>query len=127
MNWKVLVFVCIFFSCSNENVPSEIAIIFEQAGKNKIELKKVIEHFNRDPQDSLKLRAALYLIKNMQGSYYYEGEKLDQYLNYLPLINRDSEQGENIIRSFSSLYGPFSTSDLKIKFDLEQVKAKDII
>jgi hypothetical protein len=44
------------------------------AGRNRSELEKVLTHYEKSPADSLKLRAAEFLIANMQGKYseYYD-------------------------------------------------------
>jgi hypothetical protein len=44
------------------------------AGDNRSELEQVLKHYNRHPADSLKLRAAEFLIINMPGKYseYYD-------------------------------------------------------
>ena len=39
------------------------------AGKNKPELEKVIIHYSRNPDDSLKLKAAYFLIENMGNKF----------------------------------------------------------
>jgi len=46
----------------------------DQAGDNRQELEKLIEHYSNKPEDSLKLRAAYFLIKNMGNKYSITGE-----------------------------------------------------
>jgi hypothetical protein len=48
--------------------------VLKQAGDNRRELEKVLKHYSREPADSLKLRAAEFLIVNMPGkcSEYYD-------------------------------------------------------
>ncbi|MDR1340222.1 MAG: transglutaminase-like domain-containing protein [Prevotellaceae bacterium] len=48
--------------------------VLKQAGKNRRELEKVLKHYSREAADSLKLRAAEFLIVNMPGKYseYYD-------------------------------------------------------
>ena len=45
-----------------ERKPDRLQYALEFAGKNRIELEKVLEHYK---SDSLKYRAACFLIKNM--------------------------------------------------------------
>jgi len=52
------------------------------AGENRHELEKVLYHYSQNPSDSLKLRAATFLIENMPGHYTLEG----------PLINACREK-----------------------------------
>lgn len=66
-----LCFVAIFFnSCNKKNVdvPPIIADILTESGNNKGELEKLITHY-KILGDSLKLRAAYFLIENLRGKY----------------------------------------------------------
>jgi hypothetical protein len=57
----------------------EIEKILQQAGSNRRELEKVLTHYSRYHADSLKLRAAEFLILNMSGKYseYYDASLED--------------------------------------------------
>ena len=59
-------------SCKEENLRLEYALNF--AGDNRTELSKVLEHYSGD---SLKLKAARFLIENMPYYYSYTGHILD--------------------------------------------------
>ncbi len=56
-------------ACNTTGVDQELKSSLNLAGKNKKELTKVIHHYKKNPADSLKLRAAQFLIKNMQWHY----------------------------------------------------------
>ena len=49
------------------------------AGDNRPELERVLAHYARRPEDSLKLRAARFLIENMPGHYTLEGNLIGHY------------------------------------------------
>ncbi len=55
-------------SCSS-NLPKGVKKVIKQAGDNAIELEKVIEHYSSSTKDSLKLKAAYFLIENMANKY----------------------------------------------------------
>lgn len=64
----VLPLLLVLTSCDLENgYPSAVHSALDKAGKNRDELVKVIEHYSRHPEDSLKLRTAYFLIGNMPG------------------------------------------------------------
>ena len=63
--------VLTFFSCSNDS-PLEQALIY--AAFNRPELEKVLNHYKHD---SLKYRAACFLIENMPGKYGIVAENPD--------------------------------------------------
>jgi hypothetical protein len=56
------------------------------AGENRIELEKVLEHYSNDPADNLKLKAARFLIENMDLYFFYASPRLDAYYNTLDSI-----------------------------------------
>ncbi|GHT61513.1 hypothetical protein AGMMS50239_12590 [Bacteroidia bacterium] len=72
-NLFILLFIFFFVSCSQRYSP-EIEAVLNQAGNNRSELEKVLKHYSKNPADSLKLKAAEFLIVNMPGKYseYYD-------------------------------------------------------
>ena len=62
---SILLFL-LLTSCSS--VPSDVRIALEQAGINRQELEKVIEHY-KTTGEIQKLKAAYFLIANMPGKY----------------------------------------------------------
>jgi hypothetical protein len=48
---------------------TKINKVLQQAGNNRKELEKVLTHYSHNSADSLKLRAAEFLIENMPGKY----------------------------------------------------------
>lgn len=55
------------YSCSQ--YPREISESLELAGKNRPELEKVLDHYSHDPADSIKYRAACFLVRNLRWHY----------------------------------------------------------
>lgn len=71
----------ILASCTHPEDLLEEALI--QSGDNRNELEKVLQHYALDKADSLKLKAAEYLIENMPGHYSVISEKLVDYKQQL--------------------------------------------
>ena len=68
MQRLVTIFIALFLlSCSSADTRLEQAL--RLAGDNRPELEKVLNHYAQNPADSLKLRAARFLIENMPGHY----------------------------------------------------------
>lgn len=65
-------FLFAFSACKMEK--QRLAYALEFAGDNRKELEKVMEHYNKD---SLKLKAAHFLIENMPRYFSYTGHTLD--------------------------------------------------
>ena len=61
--------VCSFSLISCNTTDKQLRSALELAGDNKDELLKVIDYYQKEPADSLKLEAAKYLIKNMEDLY----------------------------------------------------------
>ena len=66
-------FLIISLSCSHKSL-SPLEEVYKLAGSNSGELKRVIRHYSSDTADSLKLKAAEFLILNMVDKYseYYD-------------------------------------------------------
>ena len=73
----LLILVYLFSGCRKNPVLLEEVLAY--SGANRPELEKVIAHYARNPEDSLKLRAAVFLIENMPGHYAMEGQVLEDY------------------------------------------------
>lgn len=56
-------------SCTSTNHSPQIEEILKLAGNNRDELETVLKHYSQNPEDSLKLKAAVFLILNMPGKY----------------------------------------------------------
>jgi hypothetical protein len=73
---KNLILFIAFFLCiaCSDRYSLEMEAVLKQAGDNRKELANVLKHYSQDPADSLKLRAAEFLIVNMPGKYseYYD-------------------------------------------------------
>ncbi len=71
----ILFFMFFFFSsaCSYKK-DNPMEEVLKLAGSNRHQLERVLKHYNTFPEDSLKLKAAEFLILNMPGKYseYYE-------------------------------------------------------
>ncbi|MDR0384589.1 MAG: hypothetical protein LBH60_00770 [Prevotellaceae bacterium] len=81
----------VLFSCSSHYSP-EIEEVLKQAGDNRGELEKVLTHYGKNSADSLKLRAAEFLIVNMPGHYSYDGPDILSYYKEIDpvLVSREN-------------------------------------
>ncbi|MCU7693098.1 hypothetical protein ACFSPU_02485 [Haoranjiania flava] len=72
---------------------NQVVNTFKQANENRKELERVLTHYNQNPKDSLKLRAAYFLIKNMYWGY-----------TATRTIKTNKAAAERIVRLTDSLY-----------------------
>ena len=107
-------------SCREANSRLEQAL--QLAGDNKLELQKVLDHY---AGDSLKLKAAIFLIENMPGHYSLDGPYLRQLQRVI-----DSTEIPYLMKKvilMQPLRYPRSRQQLRAEPDLEQVKADYLI
>ncbi|WP_434502709.1 hypothetical protein [Prevotella sp.] len=71
-------FVCICIIAIMASCESNLDIALKDAGKNRQELEKVLNHFKDDP-NHLKYKAAKFLIENMPYHYSMYGDCMKQY------------------------------------------------
>lgn len=76
--FKIVLVSLLLSGCRQQNIkiPQDVEKILEKAGWNRKELEEVISHYQ---DDSLKLEAAFFLIRNMPFHFGYKGESLDAY------------------------------------------------
>ena len=85
-------FILLFTSCTS--YPEAIEDVFRQAGDNRKELVKTLKYYGKNPSDSLKLRAAEFLIVNMPGKYseYFDAPWNDAATVYLRWTSSSDKQ-----------------------------------
>ena len=90
-----------------------------QAGGNRAELEKVLRRYSLRPEDSLKYRAACFLIENMPGYGGYEGSQLDDYLIYYKLLAETRGIEPAVLAdSVTRRYGAFRSDSLRWRADI---------
>jgi hypothetical protein len=72
-----LLLIVILTSCSR--YPSGVESALKLAGENRHELEAVLEHYSKQPEDSLKYLAACFLIENIAGHYSLDTSSLHLY------------------------------------------------
>lgn len=87
INWKVMnrfslhcLMLFLLYGCIHES-PLDRAL--RLAGDNRRHLEQVLRHYAGNPDDSLKYKAACFLIGNMPGHGWYEGEVLEHYERWI--------------------------------------------
>jgi hypothetical protein len=75
-NIILFLFICV---CSCSPYPTDVRDALKYAGSNHGQLEQVLEHYSKIPADSLKLRAAEFLIANMPGHWSYDKDTLNAY------------------------------------------------
>jgi hypothetical protein len=66
---RYILFIYVFLTIVCSNPGSHLEQALELAGENRPELEKVLSHYSQSQADSLKYKAACFLIENMPGHY----------------------------------------------------------
>lgn len=118
----------LFLSCSEKEKSVSPALLLEaalqQAGENRAELEKVLSRYKTNPADSLKYKAACFLIENMPYYSYYEGTLLDKYLSYYSMLKETREAGIDpkvVADSIPKMYGALHMDSLHWKRDIQTI------
>lgn len=107
-------------SCTQ--TPLEEAL--QAAGDNRGELEFVLHHYRND---SLKLRAAEFLIENMPYHYGYEGKELEKYYRYFERFSMSWRGPTHVRDSLIAADGYFLFDSLKVAEDITHVDAVYLI
>lgn len=143
---RITMFVlCICSSCGkNSQYPADVEAVIEKAGNNGVELEKVLAHYAKEKKDSLKLKAAYYLITNMAEASYLKSSVFESYsevfktlatyddkllLSDNQLKNKEIRRSkyEELWEKHKSRFGDPSQSVFKVYSDIGTISAKLLI
>lgn len=110
---------CIFFSCTDP-LQERIDYALQQAGENAPELKKVLDHYQHQPE---KLKAARFLIANMPAHRTYVGKEIDS----LKQMKKESIKNGPISKETVERWKLFDYSALPAVRDVNVMKADALI
>lgn len=118
----------ILTSCIQQE--SQLKQAISQSGDNHIELEKVLLHYSVNQSDSLKLKAAKFLIENMPGHYSILSDELSNYKQHLLQYDAYLKAPAHI-RAMFDVY-PYQASLLKLAHphkveDIKIIKADYLI
>ena len=65
-----------------EEMITPLGAALQSAKNNRKELEKVLRHYQKNPADSLKYKAACFLIENMPFYSYSTSKQLENYKSY---------------------------------------------
>ena len=126
---KHIFLILFFFAVNCTRYSSEVEQALILAGNNRSELERVLAYYGNNAADSLKYRAAVFLIANMPGHYSAKNtDFLQSYYEELRngvSLNCDNDSNKRIIEYISAKY-----SDSRINetvWDVNMLAAEYII
>ena len=119
-----LVALMLFISCNKSSLLEQSLSL---AGDNRAALEKVLARYRQKPADSLKHRAAVFLISNMAGHFSFANDMMESYYNASDTVTKyykgKSEAEVKVALDAVSQRFPHVTS----VSDLQKVKADYLI
>ena len=132
--WIVLLGVVVLFSC--ENAPRDVRLVLKAARDNRAELEKVIDHY-KSTGEKEKLKAAYFLIGNMDDKYAIGGEELKKYdpiFSFFKSIRQKKTPFTStsvVLRaswdSLVSALDPLRKEDVEIVPDCKRIRAEFLV
>jgi hypothetical protein len=102
VNHLLIAIIAFYWAGCTPSMPADVEQIV-QATPNKKELIKLIDRYQR-PEDSLKLKAVWYLIRNMDDQFHLEGPAVDKYRRlYNKMDSLQRQGGANAFYKWDSL------------------------
>ena len=98
----------------------------ELAGENRPELEAVLQHYSTDKADSLKYRAARFLIENLPLHYGYAGKGLEDFKCDYDSLFCDKDIPRQVLRGRAKNYNPDFTN-VHPAFDLSELSRDFLI
>lgn len=99
---------------------SSLDIALQSASENRKELEKILCHYRINMTDSLKYKAACFLIENMPFYFYSDGEQLENYKSYYVWLKPSKgKTSEQVADSVKKMFGAMSVS--KNKRDIMEI------
>ena len=125
----LLFFTIIFLISCKQKAPGDIEKVLESAKGNRAELEKVISHYEQ-PSDSLKLKAAYFLIENMKGQCYATSKIVDTAGNVVNFKVLDYPNYKTMVAGWDSVENKIGTIDFTrdtLIYDVNNITAKYLI
>ncbi len=123
----VIVFSLVIYSC--RSYPESLNSTFEKAGSNASQLKRVVNYYSKSSKDSLKRKAAIFLIENMDDKYSLKSEAFDRLCVSLDTLFKAKLKLEDRNSKYDSLLEVYAglPDDSRRVEDLKEIKAAYLI
>jgi hypothetical protein len=122
----ILLLTFVSYSIANAQFPASLNAAFTEAGKNQLELKAVLKHYSAHKVDSLKKKAAIFLIQNMDIHQSYRSKAWDDYQAELDSLFGKEERSAELSKVFYELHRKYTLplNDIAYVSDLQTITAK---
>ena len=123
----ILCFIQVISLCSCNNGNTKLKRALELSGTNRNELEQVIRHYSNAKNDSLKLKAALFLIENMPGHITLIGDYIYNNNDEIDSARGNNTFFEKKVFKMLPLRNSLVRGNLQAKEDVHHIKAEYLI
>lgn len=106
---------------------SRLEQALRQSGDNRPQLEQVLRHYSRNPDDSLKYKAACFLIENMPGHGWYEGAEWHTYQKWIDSAYHAKSFVFRVMLYEAFFQQPDATNDLVRYEDIQHIDSHFLI
>ena len=130
-NIKVLVLLLFVFTggaCKQQT--KELDRVLKLAGSNRPELEEVIDHYSQNIKDSLKLKAATFLISNMDVHFSYKSKIWDVFQMEMDTLFKHEDRTAELEQELERLYEKYGINlhaGLSYNSDLQMISSDFLI
>jgi len=125
---RCLLFLLISISITScNNYSSELRSALKEAGTNRSELEYVLNYYSQNKKDSLKLKAAKFLIENMPYYYSYSGKSIRIFKETLKKATKDGFVGKAALDFVEKTCGFPDFAQLEVVRDIQVIKSGFLI
>lgn len=138
-NIHLFLMLFLFISCEKDTLPKDIKLIINNS-TNKVELMNFINHYKQNNNDNLKLNAAYFLIRNMEGlesldSISVSGNSVYFDSFYKKMLEKGSKLNNDTFYFLTdsinntinkNLYSPLYHSDLEVLSSAQLIKNHEL-
>lgn len=110
----LLTFLFAALGAADQTLPADVRTLLDSAGANRSEVEKALTHYGA-PADSLKYRAACYLIGNMEGHSYVTYALVDTTGKEIEFSALDYPSYDSLEAAFKVLESRHGSLDFKKK------------
>ena len=119
----IFYFITIFAIWGCSRYPADVERVLKFAGDNRAELEKVLNHYSNNPEDSLQLKAAQFMIANMAFHNTLSHAILDSFRLHIAT----HQPGATTIPEFEKRFGPLPAIHYKAVNDAQVMTAGYLI
>ena len=124
--WWPAVVLLVLIPVSCRPYGKDVREALRYAGDNREELEHVIRHYSQDKADTLKLKAALYLIGNMTWHRSYPAEAYSRYCREMDSVSLSGMPRDSMKAALESVSAGYER-ELEPVFDVRNITAEYLI